>query len=90
MAWIACARALVEAAAGEPPRDRACDREHAPRRRCWRRRAQALDARRRAAAATLPEEFVARGSARGARRFEEITGARTQDDVLRAIFERSV
>ena len=62
--------------------------ERAPRRRCWTRRASALDARgaRRPRRGT-PEEFVLADLNEARGRLEEITGARTPDDVLHAIFE---
>jgi len=53
--------------------------------------ARAADALRRAAAAAAagtPEEFVAADVTEARGRLEEITGARTPDDVLHAIFDR--
>jgi tRNA modification GTPase len=53
--------------------------------------ARAADALRRAAAAAsvgTPEEFVAADLGEARARLEEITGARTPDDVLHAIFDR--
>ena len=41
-----------------------------------------------AAAAGVPEEFVLADLHEARGRFDEITGARPQDEVLRAIFER--
>ena len=41
-----------------------------------------------AAAAQMPEEFVVADVTEARRLLEEVTGARTPDDVLRAIFER--
>jgi tRNA modification GTPase len=53
--------------------------------------AQARDALRRArdaAAAGTPEEFVLIDLAEARGRLEEVTGARTADDVLHSIFDR--
>jgi tRNA modification GTPase len=79
--------ALVEAAAGEPLRD-------APAITNARHAALLRDARAalmRAAEATraeTPEEFVLADLGDARRCLEEVTGARTSDDVLQAIFER--
>jgi tRNA modification GTPase len=52
------------------------------------RAAEALDRASEAAASGTPEEFVAEDVADARHALEEITGARTPDDVLRVIFER--
>jgi len=52
-----------------------------------RARSALLDARRAADAGT-PEEFVLADLGEARARLEEVTGARTSDDVLRAIFDR--
>jgi tRNA modification GTPase len=52
-----------------------------------RARAALLDARR-AAVAETPEEFVLADVGEARARLEEVTGARTSEDVLRAIFQR--
>ena len=73
---------------GEPARDRAGDHERAARRALERRTRGARSARARRPARGTPEEFVLADlhEARGA--LEEITGARTPDDVLQAIFAK--
>ena len=48
----------------------------------------ALERAEAAATAETPEEFVLSDLNEARRRFEEVTGARTSDDVLHAIFER--
>ena len=80
--------ALVEAAAGEPLRDvpaitnvrhvESADAARAPR----------SSAREAAAGAETPEEFVLADLNEARRRLEEVTGARTSDDVLHEIFAR--
>jgi tRNA modification GTPase len=50
--------------------------------------AEALGRATEAAASATPEEFVAEDVTEARRALEEITGARTPDDVLRVIFER--
>ena len=52
------------------------------------RAAAALRRAAAAAAAGTPEEFVAADVSEARGRLEEITGARTSDDVLHAIFDR--
>jgi tRNA modification GTPase len=80
-------RAIVEAASGEPLRDvpAITNVRHAE---LLSQARQALDRASAAAAAMQPEELVVADLADARRKFEEITGARTSDDVLRAIFER--
>jgi tRNA modification GTPase len=79
--------ALVEAASGEPLRD-------APAITNARHVALLRDSRAalvRAGDAThaqTPEEFVLADLSEARRCLEEVTGARTSDDVLKAIFER--
>ena len=79
--------ALVGAAAGEPTRDipAVTNVRHAD---LVRRARAALDRAATAAAANTPEEFVLTDLTEARRRLEEITGARTPDDVLQAIFEK--
>jgi tRNA modification GTPase len=79
--------ALVEAAAGEPMRDvpaitnvRHVDLLAGAR--------AALERAEAAARAGTPEEFVLADLNEARRRLEEVTGARTSDDVLHAIFDR--
>ena len=79
--------ALLEAAAGEPLRDAPAitNARHAE----LLASARAALARAGAAAqADTPEEFVLADLSEARRRLEEVTGARTSEDVLRAIFER--
>jgi tRNA modification GTPase len=79
--------ALVEAAAGEPLRDvpAITNVRHAD----LLTGARAALARAEAAArAGTPEEFVLADLNEAKRRLEEVTGARTSDDVLHAIFDR--
>jgi tRNA modification GTPase len=79
--------ALVEAASGEPLRD-------APAITNARHVALLRDARaalvraETATRANTPEEFVLADLSEARRCLEEVTGVRTSDDVLRAIFER--
>jgi len=79
--------ALVEAASGEPLRD-------APAITNVRHVALLRDARaalvraEKATRADTPEEFVLADLSEARRYLEEVTGVRTSDDVLRAIFER--
>jgi tRNA modification GTPase len=79
--------ALVEAAAGEATRDvpAVTNVRHAD---LVRRARAALERASTAAATNTPEEFVLADLTEARRRLEEITGARTSDDVLQAIFER--
>ena len=79
--------ALVEAAAGEPVRDvpaitnvRHVDLVAGAR--------AALERAEAAARAGTPEEFVLADLNEARRRLEEVTGARTPDDVLHEIFAR--
>jgi tRNA modification GTPase len=79
--------ALLAAAGVEPSRDRAAiaNLRHVAlleQARAALRRAQA------AAAAGLAEEFVLADLYEARARFDEVTGARPQDEVLRVIFER--
>ena len=79
--------ALVHAAGGEPTRDvpAVTNIRHAD----LLTRARAVLTRAAAAAdARTPEEFVVADLTEARRLLEEVTGARTPDDVLRAIFER--
>lgn len=79
--------ALLEAAGIVAPRDRApvANLRHAG----LLEKARAAIARARAAAADgVPEEFVLADLHEARARFDEITGARPQDEVLRLIFER--
>jgi tRNA modification GTPase len=79
--------AIVDAASGEPTRDvpAITNVRHAD---LVRRARAALERAAAAAAAKTPEEFVLADLTEARRRLEEITGARTPDDVLKAIFER--
>jgi tRNA modification GTPase len=79
--------ALARAASGEPTRDvpAITNVRHAELLRSAR---VALDRAATAAAAAAPEEFVVSDLNDARARLEEITGARTSDDVLYAIFER--
>jgi tRNA modification GTPase len=79
--------ALANAASGEPTRDvpAITNIRHAELLRSAR---GALDRAAAAAAASAPEEFVVSDLNEARGRLEEITGARTSDDVLHAIFER--
>jgi tRNA modification GTPase len=80
--------ALVDAAVGgEPMRDvpAITNVRHVDLLRSAR---AALDRAAAAAASTSPEEFVVADLADARRSLEEITGARTADDVLHAIFSR--
>jgi tRNA modification GTPase len=79
--------ALVEAAAGEPTRDvpaitNVRHVELVAGARVALQRAEA------AAGTGTPEEFVLADLNEARRRFEEVTGARTPDDVLHEIFAR--
>ena len=79
--------ALAEAAAGEPARDVPAITNV----RHVHLLQQARAALERAAAATdarTPEELVVIDLTEARQRLEEVTGVRTSDDVLRAIFER--
>jgi tRNA modification GTPase len=79
--------ALVEAACGEPLRDAPAitNARHVD----LLSNARAALVRAEAAArGSTPEEFVLADLSEARRRLEEVTGARTSDDVLRAIFER--
>ena len=80
-------RAIVEAASGEPLRDvpAITNVRHAE---LLAQARQALDRAAAAAAAMQPEELVVADLTEARRKFEEVTGVRTSDDVLRAIFER--
>jgi tRNA modification GTPase len=80
-------RAIVEAASGEPLRDvpAITNVRHAE---LLAQARQALDRAATAAAAMQPEELVVADLTEARRKFEEVTGVRTSDDVLRAIFER--
>jgi tRNA modification GTPase len=85
---IDCFRAaIVEAAAGEPTRDvpAVTNVRHAE---LVRRARAALERAAAAARSGTPEEFVLADLTEARRRLEEITGTRTSDDVLKAIFER--
>jgi tRNA modification GTPase len=79
--------ALAHAAAGEPTRDipAITNVRHAD---LIRQARAALDRAAAAAAANTPEEFVVADLTEARRRLEEVTGARTPDDVLHAIFDR--
>lgn len=79
--------AIVEAAAGEPLRDAPTitNTRHAD----LLATARAALARAESAARTdTPEEFVLADLSEARRRLEEVTGTRTSDDVLHAIFDR--
>jgi len=80
-------RAIVEAASGEPLRDvpAITNVRHAE---LLAQARQALDRAAAAAAAMQPEELVVADLTEARRKLEEVTGVRTSDDVLRAIFER--
>jgi len=79
--------ALVAAAAGEPLRDVPAI-TNVRHRDLLARAHAALERAEAAALGGAPEEFVLAdlGEARG--RLEEVTGSRTSDDVLHAIFDR--
>ena len=79
--------ALLTAAGVEPSRDRApiANLRHA----ALLEQAREAVARAKAAAACgLAEEFVLADLHDARARFDEVTGARPQDEVLRVIFER--
>jgi tRNA modification GTPase len=81
-------RAMLEACAGGGElRDRPAlaNVRHAA---LLRRAREALERARASAAAGAPEEFVLADIHEARGRFDEITGARPQDEVLRTIFER--
>lgn len=80
-------RALVEAAAGEPTRDLPAITNVRHMELMTGARA-ALERAEAAAGAGTPEEFVLADLNEARRRFEEVTGARTPDDVLHEIFAR--
>jgi tRNA modification GTPase len=79
--------ALAEAAAGEPTRDvpAVTNTRHVE---LLRQARTALERASAAAAANTPEEFVVIDLTEARQKLEEVTGARTSDDVLRGIFER--
>ena len=79
--------ALLEAASGEPLRDAPAitNTRHASLLRDAR---SALTRAQDATSAKTPEEFVLADLSEARRCLEEVTGARTSDDVLKAIFER--
>jgi tRNA modification GTPase len=79
--------ALLEAAGVEPSRDRApiANLRHAA---LLERAREALGRAKDAAASGLPEEFVLADLHDARARFDEVTGARPEDEVLRVIFER--
>jgi tRNA modification GTPase len=79
--------ALGEAAAGEPTRDvpAITNVRHVQLLRDAR---AALERAAAAAAVSTPEEVVVIDLTEARHKLEEVTGARTSDDVLRAIFER--
>jgi tRNA modification GTPase len=78
---------LAQAAAGEPLRDVPAITNVRHVHLLERARA-ALERAAAAAAANTPEEFVLADLNEARTRFEEVTGTRTPDDVLHAIFER--
>jgi tRNA modification GTPase len=80
-------RALIEAASGEPLRDVPAITNVRHVELLTQARA-ALDRAAAAAAAMQPEELVVADLTDARRRLEEVTGARTSDDVLREIFSR--
>jgi tRNA modification GTPase len=79
--------ALVEAGAGEPARDvpAITNVRHV---QLLQQARVALERAAAAAEAHAPEEVVVIDLTEARQRFEEVTGARTSDDVLQAIFER--
>ncbi len=79
--------ALVEAAAGEPTRDLPAMTNVRHVELVAGARA-ALERAEAAAAAGTPEEFVLADLNEARRRFEEVTGVRTPDDVLHEIFAK--
>lgn len=80
-------QALLAAADAEPTRDRApiANLRHAG---LLEQAREALARAKAAAAAGLAEEFVLADLYEARARFDEVTGARPQDEVLRLIFER--
>lgn len=80
-------RALIEAASGEPLRDVPAITNVRHVELLTQARA-ALDRAAAAAAAMQPEELVVADLTEARRRLEEVTGARTSDDVLHEIFSR--
>ena len=80
-------QALVQALAGEPTRDvpAVTNVRHANLLTGAR---TALERARNAAGTNTPEEFVLADLTEARRRLEEVTGARTSDDVLHEIFAR--
>lgn len=80
-------RALIEAASGEPLRDVPAITNVRHVELLTQARA-ALDRAAAAAAAMQPEELVVADLTDARRRLEEVTGARTSDDVLHEIFSR--
>ena len=79
--------ALLSAAGVEPTRDRAAiaNMRHAA---LLEQAREALGRARAAAADGVPEEFVLADLHEARGRFDEVTGARPQDEVLQVIFER--
>ena len=79
--------ALLTAAGVEPSRDRAAiaNLRHAA---LLEQARDAVLRAREAAAGGVPEEFVLADLHEARARFDEVTGARPQDEVLRVIFER--
>ena len=79
--------ALLEAAGVEPSRDRApmANLRHAA---LLEQAREALARAHAAAASGLAEEFVLADLHEARARFDEVTGARPQDEVLRMIFDR--
>jgi tRNA modification GTPase len=80
-------QALVEAVAGEPTRDVPAITNVRHVNLLTGARA-ALERARNAAGTNTPEEFVLADLSDARRRLEEVTGARTSDDVLHEIFAR--
>ena len=80
--------ALVEAAAGEPLRDVPAITNVRHVELLTQRARGARSRARRPPRAGTPEEFVLADLNEARRRLEEVTGARTSDDVLHEIFER--
>ena len=79
--------ALLEAAGVEPSRDRApiANMRHSA---LLTHAREALSRARAAAADGVPEEFILADLHEARARFDDVTGARPQDEVLRVIFER--
>ena len=83
----ALGRALVRAVDAEPLRDRAAV-ANARHRALLERARESVERARAAAAGGASEEFLLADLHEARAAFDEVTGARTPDDVLRTIFDR--